>query len=115
MGAQERKEGAVRRAGVRQKQASWHQTFCVLGYLTQNVELIMQAVGVAEDNIFRKRKEDDESFERRMKEKKKRMKMDQRKHHQRSCLHQEQSHVQPQDTSPGPMSQSPAATADHSS
>uniref|UniRef100_A0A8C8LU16 5'-3' exoribonuclease n=1 Tax=Oncorhynchus tshawytscha TaxID=74940 RepID=A0A8C8LU16_ONCTS len=51
------------------------------GYITENgfvklesVELIMQAIGVAEDNIFKKRKEDDEGFKRRNKEKKKRMK-----------------------------------------
>uniref|UniRef100_A0A8C2FF00 5'-3' exoribonuclease n=1 Tax=Cyprinus carpio TaxID=7962 RepID=A0A8C2FF00_CYPCA len=52
------------------------------GYLTENgfvnlerVDLILQAVGVAEDNIFKKRKDDDvRLFKRRMKEKKKRMK-----------------------------------------
>ncbi|KAG7215827.1 hypothetical protein INR49_021876 [Caranx melampygus] len=52
------------------------------GYLTQNgyvnlerVEMIMQAVGVAEDNIFKNAKKT--IFKRRMKEKRKRMKAEQ--------------------------------------
>ncbi|GCB67072.1 hypothetical protein scyTo_0012093, partial [Scyliorhinus torazame] len=51
------------------------------GYLTDNgfvnlerVQMIMVAVGEAEDNIFRKRRDDDVSFRRRQKEKNKRMK-----------------------------------------
>ncbi|XP_056872670.1 5'-3' exoribonuclease 2 isoform X2 [Takifugu flavidus] len=56
-----------------------HKTGTENGYVKlERVELIMQAVGVAEDNIFKKRKEDDEGFKRRMREKKKRMKMEQR-------------------------------------
>ncbi|XP_078261726.1 5'-3' exoribonuclease 2 isoform X1 [Rhinoraja longicauda] len=53
------------------------------GYLTENgfvnlerVQMIMTAVGEAEDNIFKKRREDDVSFRRRQKEKNKRMKTD---------------------------------------
>ncbi|XP_055494953.1 5'-3' exoribonuclease 2 isoform X1 [Leucoraja erinacea] len=53
------------------------------GYLTENgfvnlerVQMIMTAVGEAEDNIFKRRREDDVSFRRRMKEKNKRMKTD---------------------------------------
>uniref|UniRef100_UPI00398EDA4E 5'-3' exoribonuclease 2 isoform X2 n=1 Tax=Pristiophorus japonicus TaxID=55135 RepID=UPI00398EDA4E len=51
------------------------------GYLTENgfvnlerVQMIMTAVGEAEDNIFKKRRDDDVSFRRRQKEKNKRMK-----------------------------------------
>ncbi|XP_077443546.1 5'-3' exoribonuclease 2 isoform X2 [Stigmatopora argus] len=54
------------------------------GYLTENgyvnlerVEMIMEALGVAEDNIFKKRKEDADSFKRRMKDKRQRMKREQ--------------------------------------
>ncbi|XP_067900492.1 5'-3' exoribonuclease 2 [Heterodontus francisci] len=53
------------------------------GYLTENgfvnlerVQMIMAAVGEAEDNIFKKRRDDDVSFRRRQKEKNKRMKTD---------------------------------------
>ncbi|XP_077409346.1 5'-3' exoribonuclease 2 isoform X2 [Vanacampus margaritifer] len=74
------REGAIDRL-VRIYKDVVHKTG---GYLTENgyvnlsrVELIMQAVGVAEDNIFRKRKDDDESFKRRMKEKRQRMKREQ--------------------------------------
>ncbi|XP_034555130.1 5'-3' exoribonuclease 2 isoform X5 [Notolabrus celidotus] len=74
------REGAIDRL-VRIYKDVVHKTG---GYLTENgyvklerVELIMQAVGVAEDNIFKKRKDDDEGFKRRMKEKKKRMKAEQ--------------------------------------
>uniref|UniRef100_A0A3Q0S8H6 5'-3' exoribonuclease 2 n=1 Tax=Amphilophus citrinellus TaxID=61819 RepID=A0A3Q0S8H6_AMPCI len=71
------REGAIDRL-VRIYKDVVHKTG---GYLTENgyvnlerVELIMQAVGVAEDNIFKKRKEDEENFKRRNKEKRKRMK-----------------------------------------
>ncbi|XP_053317101.1 5'-3' exoribonuclease 2 [Spea bombifrons] len=54
------------------------------GYLTESgfvnlerVQMIMLAVGEVEDGIFKKRKEDDESFKRRNKEKRKRMKREQ--------------------------------------
>ncbi|KAM4694931.1 5'-3' exoribonuclease 2 isoform 2-T2 [Discoglossus pictus] len=54
------------------------------GYLTESgfvnlerVQMIMLAVGEVEDNIFKKRKEDDEGFKRRQKEKRKRMKREQ--------------------------------------
>ncbi|XP_072490698.1 5'-3' exoribonuclease 2 isoform X3 [Notamacropus eugenii] len=54
------------------------------GYLTesgyvnlQRVQMIMLAVGEVEDSIFKKRKDDEESFKRRQKEKRKRMKRDQ--------------------------------------
>ncbi|XP_034017832.1 5'-3' exoribonuclease 2 [Thalassophryne amazonica] len=74
------REGAIDRL-VRIYKDVVHKTG---GYLTQNgfvnlerVELIMQAVGVAEDNIFKKRKEDDENFKRRNKEKRKRLKAEQ--------------------------------------
>ncbi|XP_019727107.1 5'-3' exoribonuclease 2 isoform X1 [Hippocampus comes] len=74
------REGAIDRL-VRIYKDVVHKTG---GYLTENgfvnlarVEMIMQAVGVAEDNIFKKRREDDESFKRRMKEKRQRMKREQ--------------------------------------
>ncbi|XP_068088533.1 5'-3' exoribonuclease 2 [Hyperolius riggenbachi] len=51
------------------------------GYLTESgfvnlerVQMIMLAVGEVEDSIFKKRKEDDENFKRRQKDKRKRMK-----------------------------------------
>uniref|UniRef100_A0A8D0GMQ6 5'-3' exoribonuclease n=1 Tax=Sphenodon punctatus TaxID=8508 RepID=A0A8D0GMQ6_SPHPU len=54
------------------------------GYLTENgyvnlqrVQMIMLAVGEVEDSIFKKRKDDEENFKRRQKEKRKRMKRDQ--------------------------------------
>ncbi|XP_075781909.1 5'-3' exoribonuclease 2 [Pelodiscus sinensis] len=54
------------------------------GYLTesgyvnlQRVQMIMLAVGEVEDSIFKKRKDDEENFKRRQKEKRKRMKRDQ--------------------------------------
>ncbi|MEE6474731.1 hypothetical protein FKM82_010476 [Ascaphus truei] len=54
------------------------------GYLTESgfvnlerVQMIMLAVGEVEDGIFKKRKEDDEGYKRRLKEKKKRMKREQ--------------------------------------
>uniref|UniRef100_A0A6I8Q9Y2 5'-3' exoribonuclease n=1 Tax=Xenopus tropicalis TaxID=8364 RepID=A0A6I8Q9Y2_XENTR len=56
------------------------------GYLTdsgfvnlERVQMIMLAVGEVEDNIFKKRKEDDEHFKRRQKERKKRMKAEHQK------------------------------------
>uniref|UniRef100_A0A7M4EYW1 5'-3' exoribonuclease n=1 Tax=Crocodylus porosus TaxID=8502 RepID=A0A7M4EYW1_CROPO len=58
--------------------------FFLQGYLTesgfvnlQRVQMIMLAVGEVEDNIFKKRKDDEENFKRRQKEKRKRMKRDQ--------------------------------------
>ncbi|XP_012679393.2 5'-3' exoribonuclease 2 isoform X2 [Clupea harengus] len=54
----------------------------------ERVELIMQAVGVAEDNIFKKRKNDDDGFKRRMKEKKKRMKLEKQRQQEPSLLGQ---------------------------
>ncbi|XP_053567988.1 5'-3' exoribonuclease 2 [Bombina bombina] len=54
------------------------------GYLTESgfvnlerVQMIMLAVGEVEDSIFKKRKDDDENFKRRNKEKRKRMKREQ--------------------------------------
>ncbi|XP_049613705.1 5'-3' exoribonuclease 2 [Syngnathus scovelli] len=71
------REGAIDRL-VRIYKEVVHNTG---GYLTENgfvnlsrVELIMKAVGVAEDNIFQKRKEDDVNFRKRMKDKRQRMK-----------------------------------------
>ncbi|CAI5780498.1 5' [Podarcis lilfordi] len=54
------------------------------GYLTENgyvnlqrVQMIMLSVGEVEDNIFKKRKDDEENFRRRQKDKRKRMKREQ--------------------------------------
>ncbi|XP_077593167.1 5'-3' exoribonuclease 2 isoform X2 [Stigmatopora nigra] len=74
------REGAIDRL-VRIYKDVVHKTG---GYLTDNgyinlerVEMIMEALGVAEDNIFKRRKESDDCFNRRMKAKEQQMKREQ--------------------------------------